>query len=224
MVRLLRASLFASWFYVAGFLMTWRVVLLPIAAVLIFGLCEYKLSQKPEKVIAPVRSSDPPQRAPSIEALDEANKFFRVDRYLGRQEFFVVFFDGKKGAADDPNLQHLVRHLKEMKWRDTRVIAVSSALPQENRKANLPDSFVFVTDVEPIWAAHQRWGCFDEDTEKPRQAIFFVDRAGSVSSRNGLPSPLANPVQDIHRVLRVDPQQCELSASPASTASEGTVP
>lgn len=201
--------------------MNWRVVLLPITAVVIFGLCEYKLSRTYEKVIAPIRSTDPPQRAPSIEAMDESNKFFRIDRYLGRQEFFVVFFDRQAGAAKDANLQHLARHAQQLKRQGMFVIAVSSALPQENRQAALPSSFVFVTDVEPIWAAHQRWGCFDEETERPRSAIYFVDWAGNVPSKLGLPIPLPNPVQDIHRILKIESKDCALSTAPTP---QGTVP
>jgi hypothetical protein len=180
-----------------------RILLLPIALLVIVVVCEYRLSRVDPRSPLPSANADMPMRAPAIEALDSSGRFFRVDRYVGRQSFFVVFFDREIGFDGDPNLQLLVAHERELQKHNIVVIAVSSALPQENRTATGGKHMVLVTDVEPIWVAHRRWGRFDETAEKPTSGVFFVDRSGNVPSRAGLPTPMTNPQKEILNILAV---------------------
>ena len=77
-------------------------------------------------------------------------------------------------------------------------------MPQQNEKLDFPDSFRFVTDLPPIWAAHRCWNCFDEATEQPIENLFFIDRAGNVTVDDGLPVPLENDASAIDRVLGIE--------------------
>ena len=179
-----------------------RLLLLPLAAAIIFGLCEYKLSQTYERANTAVRSGLQPVRAPAFEGQAIDNTILRIERYVGRQSFFVVFFDANVGADNDANLKHLREHSDQLSKRGLIVIAVSSALPQTHRRLTFPKLFQFVTDLEPLWTAHRRWGCFDEEADAPKSAIFYVDRAGDTASRDGLPVPLENPLASIDRILK----------------------
>ena len=113
-----------------------------------------------------------------------------------------MFFDGEAGAGADKTLQHLKQHSAELKAADYHVIAVSSALPQQNRKTDFPPLFHLLTDPEPIWKVHREWGSgtFDEEAGAPRQAVFHIDRAGNVAGISE-PLPLDNPDQFIDELL-----------------------
>ena len=79
-----------------------RVLVLPIAAAVIVGLVVFKLSQPPQP-----RSSatfDERRPAPKFLALDSQNQLVKFERYLGRQEVLLIFFDGEAGADRDPVL------------------------------------------------------------------------------------------------------------------------
>lgn len=142
--------------------------------------------------------------APAFEALDKDNSITRLKTFLGRHELFVVFFDGERGAEADPTLQHLKNHSTELKSADFHVIAISSALPQQNRNTDFPPRFHLLTDPAPVWKIHRDWGsgCFDEETGTPRPAVYYIDRAGNVAGRTE-PVPLKNPDQQIDDILGV---------------------
>ena len=179
-----------------------RLLLLPLAAAVIYGLCEYKLSQTYERASTAVRSGLQQMRAPAFEGQAIDNTVLRIERYIGRQTFFVVFFDAQAGAENDIVLKHLREQSEQLSKRGIIVIAVSSALPQTHRQLKFPKAFHFVTDLEPLWLAHRRWGCFDEDAEAPKSAVFYVDRAGDTASRDGLPVPLEDVIASIDRILK----------------------
>ena len=179
-----------------------RIFVLPLAAAVIAGLVWYKLSQEP-------RSGNPPQAvtaarisAPDFEALDKDNSITRLKTFLGRHNLFIVFFDGETGADSDQTLQHLKQHARELKAADYHVIAISSALPQQNRLTEFPSMFHLLTDPAPIWKIHREWGsgCFDETTGTPRPAVFHIDRAGKVEGKSE-PVPMANPDRQIDTLL-----------------------
>jgi peroxiredoxin len=172
-----------------------RVLVLPLAAIVIFAAVEYRLRQPVEPKPQTSASYGAPLEAPPpLEGTDSNNNYFRLDRYLGRQEVIVVFFDRAKGANGDPVLAELKKQTQTLKSRGIFVVAVSSALPQENRKAGFetPIPFVFVTDTGPdqIWKYHRPWGCLDEDAGTAIPTAFFIDRAGRTQMRDGKPVPI----------------------------------
>lgn len=171
-----------------------RVLVLPLAAIVIFAAVEYRLSQpeNPTSATNEPAGGIPVEPAPPLEGTDSNNRFFRLARYLGRHEVFVVFFDRAAGANGDPVLAELKRHTEDLKRRGIRVVAVSSALPQENRKADFlsPDPFVFVTDPDQAWKVHRPWGCLDQATGQAIPRVFLIDRTGRMPMRNGRPVPL----------------------------------
>ncbi|MBC8290086.1 MAG: redoxin domain-containing protein [Planctomycetes bacterium] len=165
-----------------------RVLILALAAIAIFAAVEYRLRMPVEPKPAGETSARSPLRpAPPLEGTDSNNKYFRLQRYLGRHEVFVVFFDRKTGADNDPVLAELKKHTATLKSKGIFVVAVSSALPQENRKAafETPIPFVLVTDPDQVWKFHRPWGCLNEDTGEVIPRAFHIDRAGKIASRAG---------------------------------------
>lgn len=180
-----------------------RILVLPLAAVVISAMCWHKLSQdhtRPETGATEYTVRGP---APDFEALDKDNSVTRLKSFLGRHNLLVVFFDDEVGAASDEVLQHLKHHSEELRNADYHVIAVSSALPQHNRHSDFPRLFHLLTDPEPIWKIHREWGCFDDQAGRPRQAVYHVDRAGNVATSRGVPVPLKNPGAEIDALLGV---------------------
>ena len=117
-----------------------RILILPVAAAAISGMVWHKLSQDHTQDSRPSTRAATTERmqAPPIEALDQDNSITRLKSFQGRHNLFVVFFDGEVGAAADKTLQHLKQHAAELKARDYHVIAVSSALPQQNARRSSP--------------------------------------------------------------------------------------
>lgn len=181
-----------------------RFLVLPIAAAAISGMVWYKLSQDHSRSALPSASTAARMPAPAFEALDQDNSITRLRTFLGRHQLFVVFFDGEKGAEADPTLQHLKNHASELKSGGFHVIAISSALPQQNRTADFPSMFHLLTDPAPVWQIHRDWGsgCFNMETGTPRAAVFHIDRAGNVEGTTE-PVPLINPDEEIDRILGV---------------------
>jgi len=170
-------------------------------ALLLTGVVYYAETRPPAPRVSLAAARGPAGRAPDLQGLNSRNDFFRLQRYLGRTALLVVFFDRATGAQANSTLQFLRDHEAQVRQAGWQIIGVSSALPQENRAAGYPDSFEFVTDVEPIYEAHRRWGCFDEQTERPVPAVFHIDRAGNVAKKNDLPVPLPAPRDDMARLL-----------------------
>lgn len=191
-----------------------RTLFLPAAAILLTAVVYYAETRPPVPRVPQVAARGPASRAPDLQGLDSRNDFFRLQRYLGRTALLVVFFDRAAGAQADPTLRFLRDHEAQVRRAGLQIVAVSSALPQENRAAGYPDSFEFVTDVEPIYEAHRRWGCFDEQTDRPVAAAFHIDRAGNVAKKNDLPVPLISPRDDIARLLGLTAQQPQKADGP----------
>lgn len=177
-----------------------RVLVLPLAAIVIMAAVEYRLSQPDSPKQDHDTSYNAPKEAPPpLEGTDSTNKYFRLDRYLGRQEVIVVFFDRATTANGDPVLAELKKHTQQLKDRGIYVVGVSSALPQENRKAGFetPIPFVFVTDPDQVWKYHRQWGCLDLDSGTAIPRSFFIDRAGRTQMAEGKPLPV--PLNEIKK-------------------------
>lgn len=173
--------------------------MLPVAALLIYASVEYGL--RTSERTGPVGAAVATMRAPLFEGPDAQGSLFRLQSWLSRHTVFVVFFDAEKGVAADPVLTHLLRHTADLKRTNTYVVAVSTALPSQNRPARFPGSFALVTDLPPNHTIHRLWNCYDEASNKPVQAVFLVDRVGNVPVKDRYPLPLRDPDAEIHRLL-----------------------
>lgn len=184
--------------------MRYRWIVIPVAALVIAALCAYKLNQRyPD---AEQRAADQTllQPAPQFSLLD-ANKpsqFVRLGGYLGRHRIIVVFFDGAAGADHDSILLHLRDVYPALKSAGTIVFAVSTALPQDNRKViERSGEFPFPLLSDPDFSAHEAWGRFDARLKQPLTGVFFIDRKGEVAGERGMPRPLADPMTVVNRLL-----------------------
>jgi len=136
--------------------------------------------------------------APKFLALDSDNKLLKFERYLGRQEVLLIFFDGEAGADRDPVLLRARQQYPELKRRGVQVVGVSAAIPQYNRQAmERGGPFPFTLLSDPEFLIHQMWGRYDEDRMETRTGAFWIDRAGQVAWSGKSPRPEA----DLDRLL-----------------------
>jgi peroxiredoxin len=176
-----------------------RILVLPVAALLIYAAVEYGPQTSPRR--RSTQSSVAVMRAPLFEGTDSTRSLFRLHGWLGRHTIFIVFFDGEKGAAADPVLSHLLQHTADLKRTNTYVAAISTALPSQNSTAGFPSSFALVTDLPPDHSIHRSWNCYDDTADKPVTAVFLIDRVGNVPAKDGHPMPLQDAHAEIHRLL-----------------------
>ena len=165
-----------------------RILILPVAAAVIAGLVAFKLTRPPQSF----RAGDAVmwQPAPPFKGLDSDNRLVKFERYLGRHEILLIFFDGEAGADHDPLLLRVREQFDSLKRRGTIVVGVSAALPQQNRAAfQRSGAFPFPLLSDPEFKIHQMWGRFDETTEQPLTGAFLIDRAGRVAWLGKFPRP-----------------------------------
>ena len=108
---------------------------------------------------------------------------------------FVAFYDGALGAHRSQTLDLLRAEWPRLRKADIYVLAISKALPQENRKdmaqfGSYP--FPLLTDID--LSVYRAWGRYDEEHRQRLEGVFLVDRKGEVawSRTAGSPEPLAN--------------------------------
>jgi peroxiredoxin len=161
-----------------------RLLWLAFAAVMIVGLCVLKLARRyPAQSSIPVRPGARP--APGIELYDQSSpsQIVRLEAFLGRERVFVIFFDGQAGAHSSTTLSYLRENWNRLRRANIHVIAISTALPQENRKdISQYGAFPFALLSDPDLHVHQAWGRFDVKRAKPLFGLFFVDRKGWVAA------------------------------------------
>jgi peroxiredoxin len=174
----------------------WRLWLLAAAAVVILVLCLIKATRTyaPQSTATPEPLAGP---APPFELYDEnsPSHLVRLAAYLGRQRVFVVFYDGSKGAHQSRALDLLRAEWSRLRSADIYVLAVSTALPQQNRKdmaAHGAYPFPLLSDVD--LNVYRAWGRYDDQSRRTLEGVFLVDRKGEVawSRETGGPEPLKN--------------------------------
>lgn len=188
-----------------------RVLVLPISAAIILALMAYKYSRTySDRTTAFTPGLKMlPEPLSEFALYDSNNRLVRFQRYVGRHRIVVVFFDGQAGADKDETLLKLGRDYDRIHATGTIVVAVSAAIPQQNRKARQrqyekveeqyqPFPFPLLSDIPrdpqtPPFAVHKLWGRFDETTGKPLPGVFLVDRAGRVAWSGTAPRPLKDP-------------------------------
>jgi peroxiredoxin len=171
-----------------------RLWLLVFAAAVITGMCAFKATRT--YTVEPIPESPTVTApAPALELYDQSapSTFVRIEGYLGRNRVIVVFFDGKSGADHSAVLARLREEASRLRSAGVYVMAVSTALPQENRKIIAKHGdFPFPLLSDPDFHVHQDWGRFDEARRRPLQGVFLVDRAGNItwSRHSHRPQPL----------------------------------
>ncbi|HUE14866.1 MAG TPA: redoxin domain-containing protein [Planctomycetaceae bacterium] len=182
-----------------------RVFLLVLAAAIIGGLCAFKAmrSYSPQTTVAARPLAEP---APEFELYDQSSpsRIVRLEGYLGRHRVVVVFFDGRAGAHASDVLSRLKDNWSRLHKAEIYVMAISTALPQENRKDIAQHvEFPFPLLSDPGFQVHRTWGRFDEVAGKPSTGVFLVDRKGSVawSRKTNAPEPTENWQSALERLV-----------------------
>jgi peroxiredoxin len=164
-----------------------RILVLPAAAVLIAALCVYKVTRTYESA---VESTPATQRvlSPRFELYDQNSQLVKFERYLGRHEIIVVFFDGKAGADRDRNLLRLRKAYPRLEARRVVVVGISTVLPQENRRAaercggipfpllsDIPQVGDYDVPAPPVHVIFQR---YDVEAKRTLPGVCYIDRGG----------------------------------------------
>jgi peroxiredoxin len=188
-----------------------RRVLIPIVAgIVLVLLCLWRVAtNKPQDYADQVAAAVFPRPAPVFEALDSGNKLVRLGTYLGRHQIIVLFFDGEKGADNDSELLRLRERFPELQAHNVKVIAVSGALPQQNRAAMERSGtfpFPLISDIDPLSPAgnlriHKQWGRTTE-SGKLLTGVFLVDRKGQVVATPQGPRPIPTVDDAINEALK----------------------
>ncbi len=185
-----------------------RILVLPAAAIAIALLCAYKMTRTyPTQAQIAADISPPLKLAPEIELLDQnkPSEFVRLRRHLDHARVLVVFFDGEKGVAGSEVVLRLREEYSALKESGIEVLAVSTALPQQNRKAieqTGPFPFPLLSDHD--LSVHRAWGMLEEGSGRTATGVFLVDRSGRVgwSMKMDKPLPIAGAEQDIARLTQ----------------------
>lgn len=180
-----------------------RILVLPLAALVIIGLVYFKSSQPQIELSDAARDALQRRRPATVFKLhDQRSQPFRLERYLGRHKLLIVFFDPSQGAAKNEQLQILKRGHEQLSAQGRKVIAISSATPYANRESfKLGGDFPFHVLSDADYSVETEWGCMT--TGDPPQVIpsaFVIDRAGVISwSQIGGQSPI--PLETLLREL-----------------------
>lgn len=181
-----------------------RVLLLPVAAAVIIGLCAWKLSQ-PISTRTKNREITDYRQSPRFELIDQAKRLVKFERYLSRHRIVLVFFDSKLPPDQDERLLKLRANLPILKRYETVVVGVSGGLPQENRRGT-EFPFPLLTDLVQREAGshyqvHKQWGSYDETADQPEFKMYLIDRKGTVAWDDGKPRAIDNSITVINALI-----------------------
>ena len=188
-----------------------RILILPLAAVIIFGLTMWRI-YNPRQGDIPDELPEARRPAPAFHLYDQQKpqRLVKLDAFLHRHTIVVVFYDGKAGPEADPVLVQLREFYPALKRERVIVLGVSTALPQENRNnSSQPFPFPLLSDVAATdpESVHRVWGRFiePESLDKPagtKPAVFIIDRAGNVAWDGKFPKPESDRDSVIPRLLK----------------------
>lgn len=179
-----------------------RILVLPFSAAVILALVAYKQGQTYPQQSSSFALPTLKRRAPLFEGLDSNNQFVKFERYVGRHEIIVAFFDGELGPAQDEALLTLRKAFDRLEAAGAVVVGISTALPQQNRKAfEAVGAYPFPLISDPTLEIHRKWGRLKNGTGKPVPAVFLVDRAGNIEWADGKPQPVRDVAVALDRVI-----------------------
>lgn len=176
--------------------------LLPVAAIAIAAACGWAMTRTPQQRSATTDTLE--YRSPPLfELRDQDSRVFRLDRYIGRHSIILVFFDGDRGVEADPHLQIALKHHAAIESAGTKIVAVTTTLPQQNRsEVEIP--FDVLTDLPVakgrVGPVHEAWGAFDKD-RKPQSRVFLIHRNSRVAWSGQHPMPIENPKEAIYAAI-----------------------
>lgn len=186
-----------------------RALILPFSAVVIAGLCAYKLtrSDKPTDADGSVVINRP---APQFELYNHRKppQIIRLASFLGRHRIVLVFFDPENGIQNNEILAWLRRHSESLRSKNVQVFAISTVLPQTHRKMldemlneNEPTPFLMLSDLDG--KVHQRYGRVDE-TQRKLSGVFLIDRVGNLPWNQNHPLPLEEPLLELAQEFSIE--------------------
>lgn len=188
-----------------------RRALIPIVAgIVLVALCAWRVAtNRPQDYADQVAAAIAARPAPAFEALDANNTLVRLATFLGRHQIIVLFFDGEHGADKDPELLRLRERFRELQSHNVKVIAVTSAIPQQNRAAIErvgPFPFPLVSDFDPLspdglLRIHKQWGRVAE-SGKLKRGVFLIDRKGQVVSTPEGPRSFASVDEAVDSAIK----------------------
>jgi len=181
-----------------------RILVLPIAAIVIGGLVFWRLTR--EERSPTVSRAVALQMAPRFELYDQSSRLVKFERYLGRTRMAVLFYDGEAGADQDALLCSLRDHHDAVEKAGVQVVGISTATPYANRSAGERSGgefpFPLLSDVDLAWPVHRLWGMIDPQTDQPRSGLFLVDRGGRVTAQAGQPIPVPDSVVIVEALVQ----------------------
>lgn len=187
-----------------------RILVLPISALVIAGLVLWRSGRQSQHQERRHIASDSRQLAPRIELYDQHSQLVKFERYLGRTALLILFFDGQSTPEENLLLTRLRDDYAALRRSGLDVVAVSAATPfairESERRTGREFPFPVLTDIDrhsPIPVpVHRIWGLADDETPAPRTGLFFIERDGSVTWKNGYPVPLEDPERFVDNLLR----------------------
>lgn len=182
---------------------------LPLAAVVITGLCAWRMTRPPR----PTATAEAPPRAyppRDWELFDQHRRLVKFKRYLGRQPLVVRFLGETELPENDAVLEWLRNHYAAVRQRGWEVVAIGTARPAEIERAVRESGrewpFPVLTDLferDPTPApVHRLWGLIDPETGAAVAGLYLVDRLGYVPyDTQGRPQPAAEPLAELERLF-----------------------
>lgn len=181
-----------------------RLIVVVLVGVSLIGLCGWRIAaNRPQSLVEQMQRARVERPAETFEGVDIHNEMFRLVRYLGRHRVLLVFFSREATAANDPGLLAVREAFPQLTKNDIKVVGVSTALPQENRRAiETAGDFPFSLISDPDESIHRKWSRIDPQTQQPRTGVFLIDRKGTVASLGGIPQPAGNVTELLQELTR----------------------
>ncbi|MBL8850356.1 MAG: redoxin domain-containing protein [Planctomycetaceae bacterium] len=191
-----------------------RIVILPLAAVVIGALTLYRLNRAERPPAAVPKSAGTVETRPApllaIPLADQHKNIVKLERYYGRASIVIVFFDAEAGADRDPYLTRLRDCFEQLDDDGIEIVAISTASRFQNQqaeeRAGKPFPFPLLSDIHPEGLSPApiaiQFGLFDTASQTTKTAVYLVDRAGQIAWDEGRPRPVRDPAAAVDALCR----------------------
>lgn len=185
-----------------------RILILPLAAAIIIGLCAWRITNPPQTG-QPSTLPEVRRPAPAFQLYDQESTLVNLESFLHRHQIVLVFFDGQEGPESSSVLTQMRDFHPALKREGIIVLGVSTALPQQIRNTSVqPFPFPILCDVDAtqVNSVHRQWGRFVEPSAADQPAgtaagVFVIDRSGLVAWEGDAPKPNAQPERILNALL-----------------------